>query len=87
MAAAPRAEGDDPATATVAPVKMPVYAIHSRADRTVPLDRVERGVKALQAQGGNVTLDAHRRHSPQHDPGVHRTAGGGDTVGQQVWAR
>lgn len=56
IAAAPRAEGDDPATATVAPVKMPVYAIHSRADRTVPLDRVERGVKALQAQGGNVTL-------------------------------
>ena len=56
MAAAPRSEGDDPATATVAPVKMPVYAIHSRADRTVPLDRVERGVKALQAQGGNVSL-------------------------------
>ena len=56
MAAAPQSVGDDPATATVAPVKMPVYAIHSRADRTVPLDRVERGVKALQAQGGNVTL-------------------------------
>jgi predicted peptidase len=56
MAAAPRAEGDDPATATVAPVKMPVYVIHSRADRTVPLDRVERGVKALQGQGGDVTL-------------------------------
>ena len=55
MAAAPRAEGNDMA-ATVAPVKMPVYAIHSRADRSVPLDRVERGVKALQAQGGNVTL-------------------------------
>ena len=56
MAAAPRAEGADPSTATVAPVKMPVYVIHSRADRTVPLDRVERGVKALQALGGNVTL-------------------------------
>jgi predicted esterase len=37
-------------------VKMPVYAIHSRADRTVPLDRVEAGVKALQGLGGNVTL-------------------------------
>lgn len=56
MAAAPRADGDDAAGEIVAPVKMPVYAIHSRADRTVPLDRVERGVKALQAQGGNVTL-------------------------------
>jgi predicted esterase len=56
MAAAPRADGDELAGGSVAPVKMPVYAIHSRADRTVPLDRVERGVKALQAQGGNVTL-------------------------------
>jgi predicted peptidase len=54
MAAAPRPAGDDPTT--FAPVKMPVYAIHSRADRTVPLDRVEAGVKALQGLGGNVTL-------------------------------
>jgi len=53
MAAAPRRQGDDDA---VAPVKMPVYAIHSRADRTVPLDRVERGVQSLRAQGGDVTL-------------------------------
>ena len=54
MAAAPRPAGDDPTA--FAPVKMPVYAIHSRADRTVPLDRVEAGVKALQGLGGNVTL-------------------------------
>ena len=54
MAAAPRPASDDPAT--FAAVKMPVYAIHSRADRTVPLDRVEAGVKALQGLGGNVTL-------------------------------
>jgi predicted peptidase len=53
-AAAPRPAGDDPTA--FAPVKMPVYAIHSRADRTVPLDRVEAGVKALQGLGGNVTL-------------------------------
>jgi predicted peptidase len=69
MAAAPRldaaAGGATPggrdqaapaADAAVTPVRMPVYVIHSRADRTVPLDRVERGVKALQAQGGQVTL-------------------------------
>lgn len=54
VAAAPRPEGDDPDA--FAPVKVPVYAIHSRADRTVPLERVERGVKALQELGGDVTL-------------------------------
>jgi predicted peptidase len=54
MAAAPRPVGDDPAT--FAPVKMPVYVIHSRADRTVPLERVEGGVKALRGLGGDVTL-------------------------------
>jgi dipeptidyl aminopeptidase/acylaminoacyl peptidase len=35
---------------------MPAYAIHSRADGTVPLARVERGVEALRSQGGDVTL-------------------------------
>jgi predicted peptidase len=61
MAAAPRRDAaaggaTPPAEDAVATVKMPVYVIHSRADRTVPLERVERGVKALQAQGGQVTL-------------------------------
>ncbi|MGD9904576.1 MAG: dienelactone hydrolase family protein [Vicinamibacterales bacterium] len=55
MAAAPRRPDDDPAVPP-APLKMPVYAIHSRADATVPFTRVESGAQALSAQGGDVTL-------------------------------
>ena len=87
MAAAPRAEGDDPATATVAPVKMPVYAIHSRADRTVPLDRVERGVKALQAQGGNVTLTLIDDIPHSMIPGFIEPLAAAMPWITQVWAR
>ena len=87
MAAAPRAEGDDPATATVAPVKMPVYAIHSRADRTVPLDRVERGVKALQAQGGNVTLTLIDDIPHSMIPGFIEPLAAAVPWVTQVWAR
>ncbi len=87
MAAAPRAEGDDPATATVAPVKMPVYAIHSRADRTVPLDRVERGVKALQAQGGNVTLTLIDDIPHSMIPGFIEPLAAAMPWVTQVWAR
>ena len=87
MAAAPRAEGDDPATATVAPVKMPVYVIHSRADRTVPLDRVERGVKALQAQGGNVTLTLIDDIPHNMIPGFIDPLAAAVPWVQQAWAR
>lgn len=87
IAAAPRAEGDDPATATVAPVKMPVYAIHSRADRTVPLDRVERGVKALQAQGGNVTLTLIDDIPHSMIPGFIEPLAAAMPWITQVWAR
>ena len=87
MAAAPRAEGDDPATATVAPVKMPVYVIHSRADRTVPLDRVERGVKALHAQGGNVTLTLIDDIPHNLIPGFIDPLAAALPWVQQVWAR
>ena len=87
MAAAPRAEGDDPATATVAPVKMPVYAIHSRADRTVPLDRVERGVKALQAQGGDVTLTLIDDIPHSMIPGFIEPLAAAVPWVTQVWAR
>lgn len=87
MAAAPRAEGDDPATVAVAPVKMPVYAIHSRADRTVPLERVERGVKALQAQGGNVTLTLIDDIPHSMIPGFIEPLAAAMPWITQVWAR
>ena len=78
---------DDPATATAAPVKMPVYAIHSRADRTVPLDRVERGVKALQAQGGNVTLALIDDIPHSMIPGFIEPLAAAMPWVTQVWAR
>jgi dienelactone hydrolase len=37
-------------------ITTPLYVIHSRADRTIPVERVERAVKALEAAGGRVTL-------------------------------
>jgi len=86
MAAAPRGEGDDPAAA-VAPVKMPVYAIHSRADRTVPVDRVDAGVKALQAQGGDVTLALIDDIAHNMIPGFIDPLAAAMPWVQKVWAR
>ena len=85
MAAAPRAEREG--EAAIAPVKMPVYAIHSRADRTVPLDRVERGVKALQDQGGNVTLVLIDDIAHNMIPGFIEPLAGAVPWVKQVWSR
>jgi len=85
MAAAPRAESEG--DALIAPLKMPVYAIHSRADRTVPLDRVERGVKALQDQGGNVTLVLIDDIAHNMIPGFIEPLAGAVPWVKQVWSR
>jgi len=86
MAAAPRGEGEDP-EAPPRPLKMPAYAIHSRADGTVPLARVERGVAALRAQGGDVTLrildDIPHHLIPGYIDALHETL----PWVQKAWAR
>lgn len=84
VAAAPRGQGDDGA---VAPVKMPVYAIHSRADRTVPLERVERGVEALRAQGGDITLTLVDDIPHNLIPGFIDPLAGAMPWVQTIWAR
>jgi predicted peptidase len=38
------------------PLRTPLYVIHSRVDGSVPAERVERAVRALEALGGRVTL-------------------------------
>jgi predicted peptidase len=85
MAAAARPAGDDPAT--FAPVKMPVFAIHSRADRTVPLERVERSVKALQDLGGDVTLTLIDDIAHNMIPGFIDPLAAAVPWVTQVWAR
>ncbi|MGE0814581.1 MAG: prolyl oligopeptidase family serine peptidase [Vicinamibacterales bacterium] len=37
-------------------VPMPIYAIHSRADTTVPIEPVERAIRVLKERGGDATL-------------------------------
>jgi predicted peptidase len=85
MAAAPRGGSGD--AAELAPVRIPVYAIHSRADRTVPLERVEAGVKALQAQGGDVTLALIDDIAHNMIPGFIDPLAAAMPWVQKVWAR
>jgi predicted peptidase len=52
---------------------VPVYVIHSRKDESQPFDRTEQAVRALEAEGANVTLAAlddvpHRDVSQYIDP-------------------
>ncbi|MGE0363816.1 MAG: hypothetical protein AB7H93_22735 [Vicinamibacterales bacterium] len=68
-------------------MKMPVYAIHSRADRTVPVDRVDAGVKALQAQGGDVTLALIDDIAHNMIPGFIDPLAAAMPWVQKVWAR